>query len=99
MSQNEYWNMIGWVIASPSFPIRIFPRTTNRPKHVPPEDPSANVLNPPCSEVIVDPLGSSFTQGLHSLKRLSWNKPLMQISAANAEGIIDILIGPSSVSI
>src|ERR1700719_4914452 len=44
MSQDESWNVIGWVVSPPSFPVRVGPGTPNRSEHVPSENPSANVL-------------------------------------------------------
>src|ERR1700728_2457899 len=55
MSQDESWNVMGWVVPPPAFPAHVGPGTANRSEHVSSENPGANILEAPRSEVIVDP--------------------------------------------
>src|SRR5512135_903715 len=55
MSQDESWNMIGWVVPPPAFPVHVGPGTANRSEHVSSENPGANILEAPRSEVVIDP--------------------------------------------
>ena len=55
MSQDESWNVIGWVVPPPAFPVHVGPGTANRSEHVSSENPGANILEAPRSEVVIDP--------------------------------------------
>jgi hypothetical protein len=55
MSQDESWNVIGWVVPPPAFPVHVGPGTANRSEHVSSENPGANILEASRSEVVVDP--------------------------------------------
>ena len=55
MSQDESWNVIGWVVPPPAFPVHVGLGTANRSEHVSPENPDANILEAPRSEVVIDP--------------------------------------------
>ena len=55
MSQDESWNVIGWVVPPPAFPIHVRPGPTKGAEHVPPENPSPNILKATSGEVIVNP--------------------------------------------
>jgi hypothetical protein len=55
MSQDESWNVIRWVVPPPAFPVHVGPGTANRSEHVSSENPGANILEAPRSEVVIDP--------------------------------------------
>src|SRR5438132_8037029 len=55
MSQDESWNVIRWVVPPPAFPVHVAPGTANRSEHVSSENPGANILEAPRSEVVIDP--------------------------------------------
>jgi hypothetical protein len=55
MSQDESWNVIGRVVPPPAFPVQVGPRTANRSEHVSSENPGADILEAPRSEVVIDP--------------------------------------------
>jgi hypothetical protein len=55
MSQDESWNVIGRVVPPPAFPVHVGPGAANRPEHVSSENPRANILEAPRSEVVIDP--------------------------------------------
>ena len=55
MSQDESWNVIGWVVPPPAFPVHVGPGTANRSEHVSSENPGAHILEAPRSEVVIDP--------------------------------------------
>src|SRR5436309_14752166 len=59
MSQDESWNVIGWVVPPPAFPAHVGPGTANRSEHVSSKNPGANVLETPRSEVVIDPRGAA----------------------------------------
>src|SRR6202021_1502789 len=49
MSQDESWNVIGWIVPPPAFPVYVGPGTANRSEHVSSENPGANILEAPRS--------------------------------------------------
>src|SRR5689334_8045843 len=55
MSQDESWNVIGWVVPPPASPVHVGPGAANRSEHVPSENPGANILEAPRGEVVIDP--------------------------------------------
>ena len=55
MSQDESWNVIWWVVPPAAFPVHVGPGTANRSEHISSENPSANILEAPRSEVVIDP--------------------------------------------
>src|SRR5437879_6141396 len=55
MSQDESWNVIGWVVPPPAFPVHVGPGTANRSEHVSSENPGADILEAPRSEGVIDP--------------------------------------------
>src|SRR5688572_18711226 len=55
MSQDESWNVIGWVISPPAFPVHVGPGTADGSEHVSSENPGANILEAARSEVLIDP--------------------------------------------
>src|SRR5215213_474077 len=55
MSQDESWNVIGWIVPPPAFPAHVGAGTANRSEHVSSENPGANIPEAPRSEVVIDP--------------------------------------------
>lgn len=56
MSQDESWNVIGWVVPPPpAFPVHVGPGAANRSEYVSSENPGANILEAPRSEVVIAP--------------------------------------------
>src|SRR3954451_5320816 len=55
MSQDESWNVIGWVVSPPAFPVHVGPGTANGSEHVSAENPGAHILEAARSEVVIDP--------------------------------------------
>ena len=64
MSQDESWNVIGWVVPPPSFPVHVGPGTPNRSEHVPSENPGSNIPKASRGEVVIvnDKFGIRVTQ-------------------------------------
>src|SRR6202042_962342 len=50
MSQDESWNVIGWVVPPPAFPVHVGPGTANRSEHVSSENPAPTFLKPRAAE-------------------------------------------------
>jgi len=46
MSQDESWNVIGWVVPPPAFPVHVGPGTANRSEHVLPRIQAPTFLKP-----------------------------------------------------
>ena len=53
MGQDEDWKVIRWIVPPPAFPVHVRPGTTNGSEHIPPKNPSPNILEATRGEVIV----------------------------------------------
>ncbi len=99
MCQNEYGYVIGRVLTPPPHPIQIRPVPTNRPEHVPPDNPRADVVfEVPCRKVVVES-GGAIAPAMHPLERARRDKPFVQLFPTHTERIVEVLIRPGSVSV
>src|SRR3981081_382062 len=96
MSKNKRRHMIWRLLAPPSFPRFIRPRTTHRSEHVPPQNPSADVLHGSLCPLVIDASRTAFL-AVHLLPRARGEEPLEQLRAANAERIVETLVRPGGV--
>lgn len=73
MRQDKSWNVIGWVVPPPAFPVHVGPITANRPEHVSSENPGANILKAPGRKVVIHPRGTAVGAKQGSLERAGRN--------------------------
>src|SRR6266853_1346158 len=85
--QNKDWDMIGRRIAPPSLPRFIRPWSTNRSKHVSPQDPRAYVLHATSRPFVVQARRATFFP-VHLLPCASRKKPFFFNDTAPTERII-----------
>src|SRR5215472_11096836 len=93
MGQHEGRHVIRRVVAPPSLPAVVRPRPTDRPEHVAPHDPGADVLEAARRELVVD-AGRAAVLAEHLPERAGAEHPFMQRHAADAEGILQVLVRP-----
>ena len=84
--------------APPSLPAFIGPRTTHRSKHVPPNDPCANVLKTTRDKVIVSIRGPTLLT-VYSVKSACPKRPLVQCRPTHTEWVLETLIPAGSIPI
>src|SRR5438876_1310806 len=91
MRQHEYRHMIGRLLAPPALPALVGPGAADRAEHVPPQDPGTNAAQALLRDLVVD---SDLAVGvaMHLLPGTRGEEPLHQLRAANAEGIVDVLV-------
>src|SRR5215467_216099 len=90
--------MIWRLVAPPSFPRIIGPRSAHWTEHVAAQDPRADVFKRLQREIVVDPALTAAVPG-HFVKDVRGKEPGVKLSAADAKGILQILPGPGAVSI
>src|ERR1700722_370939 len=96
--QDKCSYMIGRLLAPPPFPRVVRPRTAYRSKHVPSENPRADVLHAPSCPFIIHTSRAPFLP-VHLLPCAREEKPFEQLKAANSEGILETLARTSGVTI
>src|SRR5580693_2405933 len=94
MREHKHGRMVRRILAPPAFPGIVFPRTTNRPKHIPAQYPGAHILERLSRKIVVD-ARSSAALTVHLLKYLGVKKPVVELGPANAQGILQVLPWPS----
>src|SRR5579862_6749545 len=91
--QHEHRRVVGRIRAPPAFPGLIRPRPAHGAKHIAPQNPSADSLEPSCCKFVVN-ASRSFAAAMHALKGPRRKKPLMQRHPADPKGILLLLIRP-----
>src|SRR5207244_3357462 len=88
--QHKNGRVIGRVVSPPALPGIIFPRSADGTEHVSTQDPCPDTLQRLSGKVIVDAVAAAGL-ALHLVKDLSFLKPRMQLEAANAKRVLQIL--------
>jgi len=96
--QDNDGHVIGGIVAPPTFPVFVGPRAADRPKHVAPQNPGADVFKAARGEVVVQ-AGDSTVSPSHALKRARRKEPSVQGHAADAQGIFETLVKACAVAI
>jgi hypothetical protein len=99
VGQHEYRHVIHRVLAPPTPPALVWPWTTNRPEHIPAEDPCADVLETSSGKLIVDARFPAIATKQLLLKGSSGERPTMKRSAANAQWIVNVLVWASAETV
>lgn len=97
--EHVYGDVIHGVLAPPTPPALVRPWTTNRPKHVPAEDPCADVVETSSGKPIVDARFSAIAAKQLLLNGSSRDQPTMKRSAADAQRIVDVLVWASAETV
>lgn len=92
-------HVIHRVLAPPTPPALVRPRTTNRPKHVSAKDPCADVLEASCGKLIINARFPAIATKQLLLKGSSGDRPTMKRSAANAQWIFYVLVWASAETV
>src|ERR1700694_2316625 len=100
MREYKHRRVIRRLVTPPTLPlIRPFwPPASDRPKHIPPENVSADILKTPRGNVVVD-AGLAIFTAVHALPGARGKEPIKHFESANSERILKILIRPSAVTI
>ena len=72
MRHDEDRNVIRWIVSPPAFPVHVRPGPTKGAEHVPPENPSPNILKATSGEVIVNPGRAVVLPEQGPLERACW---------------------------
>jgi hypothetical protein len=98
VGKHEDRSVIRRVVAPPTLPSVVKPRSANRPKHVPAENPSSDIRESAGCKIIIDTRRTTIISN-HPLKRSSSYEPLVQGPASHTERICQVLIGAGAVAI
>src|SRR4029450_10676945 len=98
MSEHEDRRVIRRIVAPPTLPIVVRPRSADRSEHVAPYDPRSNVGETARHKVVIN---AAFSNALtfQLLKSASGNHPVVQLLTADSERIVDILTGAGAVAV
>jgi hypothetical protein len=88
ISEHKNLRMIYRVIAPPTSPALIKPRTAHWPEHISAHNPGTYVVEAPRSKVVVDTGHSVFASEQLHLKRASRERPSMKGGSANSKRVL-----------
>ena len=91
MGEDVDGRVIGGIVAPPAFPGVAVPWAADRAEHIAAEDPGADIFERLKSEVVIDALAAT-ALALHLLEDFGVEKPGVQLHAADAEGIVEVLV-------
>ncbi|SFA96942.1 hypothetical protein SAMN04515620_11050 [Collimonas sp. OK607] len=98
VGQHKNLRVIRWIVAPPSLPCIVGPRTSDGPEHVAPHDPGTYVIEPACGYVVLYASRATLITK-HLLKGSGGEGPLVQRYAADTERILETLIGAGTVAV
>src|SRR5262249_26041013 len=90
MRQHEYRHVVRGIFSPPPLPGILGPGPAHRSKHVPAENPCANVIETPGSKIIVDSRGPVAVPE-HALECPGGERPVVEGGAADAQWIVQAL--------
>jgi hypothetical protein len=96
--QNKHRAMEWRFVAPPASPCPVGPGAPNGAEHVPADDPGTKIIEPPRSEIVIDPTCAAFLS-MHPPPGASGNQPVVQGLTADAERIVNALIRTRSVAV
>src|SRR5665213_4362435 len=93
MRQHEGWCVVRRISAPPALPLIVRPFAPDRTEHIPAQDEGAEAFHRSSRELVI---GAGFASGLalHLAKAAGREKPLKELRAAFAEGVIQTLFDP-----
>jgi len=98
VGEHEDGGVVRRFVAPPSLPALVGPGSPDRPEHVSAHDPRSDIAEPARREVVVDACRAAVTSK-HLPKRTGGEGPFVQCNAADAERVVDVLVGPSAVAV
>src|SRR6266498_1956490 len=98
MGEHKDWRVIRRLVTPPAFPTFIRPGASDRAKHIPPENISADTNEALRRYIVVD-TGLAIFIAMHPLPGARWKEPIKHFEPANSERILKILGWPSAVTI
>src|SRR6185312_13147715 len=98
VGEDEHGNVIGRIRPPPALPAHVRPGATTRREHVSPEYPRTHVPESPRSEIVVHSRFTTFLS-MHLPPGASRKEPPVQLLSADAERIVEALIGTRSVAV
>ena len=98
VGENENGRVIRWVVAPPSLPRIVGPGSSDRPEHVPAHDPGSDIGESARREAVIDAARAAIVAE-HAAKGTGGEGPLVQCRAADAERVLEVLIGASAVAV
>src|SRR5208283_2236644 len=99
MRQHEDRRVVRRLIAPPAFPAVVWPRATNRAKHVASDNPGADSAKSLFGHGIVDSSLAIVGAAVHGAPDPSLKEPLHQLQAPDTERILQILVRPGAVAV
>jgi hypothetical protein len=98
VGEDEDGSVVRRVVAPPALPAVVGPRPADRSKHVAADDPRADVVEAARREIIVNPRRAAII-AKHLLKGTCGKCPFVQRDPADAQWIVEILVGTGTVAI
>src|SRR5579871_1107086 len=98
MRQNEYWRVVRRRLAPPTLPGIIGPWPAHRAEHVAAQDPCSNILKSTQGKFVIDARRPAALPG-DLLEDFGVEEPVVNFGPPNSQGILQILMWPSSESI
>ena len=98
MGEHEHRRVIGRVVAPPALPLIVRPGAARGAEHIAAENPGADPLNTARGKIVVDPNCPAATAE-HRLKRACRENPFVQLGAAHAQRVVQILTGTGRKSV
>lgn len=102
MCEDEDLGVVGRVLTPPAFPLVIGPGTAGGAEHIPAHNPRANAVETAFRKIVVDAggaVGRGGVVGHHFPESARGAEPIVQVFAADAEGVLEALVWPGAESI
>jgi hypothetical protein len=99
MSENEDRHVVHGIVAPPTLPTVVGPRSTNWTKHVAPDDPCSDTLKPSHDHIVVKPRRSTLRQLVHLVMSTRGKLPAEDRETAHSNRIGKILVGTGTVAV
>src|SRR5204863_2388338 len=96
--QHEDRRVVRRLVAPPSLPAFVGPRSADGAEHVAAEDPGADPFECLRREIVVD-AGLAVRIAVHAVPGARAEEPVEQLRAADAERMLEILSGSGAVSV
>ncbi len=98
VSEHKHRRVVRRILAPPSFPGIIVPWTANRPEHIAPEDPGADIFERLNGKPVVHALIPA-TLSMQFVEYCRAEQPSMQLDAPDPKRIVEVLPRPRPKSI
>jgi len=98
VGEHEYRGVVGWIVAPPSLPSVVRPRSPDWTEHVATQDRRTDMVEPAGGEVVINARRAAIAPK-HPLKCAGGEGPLVQREATDPKRVVQVLVRARAVAI